>query len=312
MIELVALALRCTAVKGTQKLVLIALCNRANDAGVCWPSRKTLAIESGASERHITSLASELVDKGLIRRKTDPRGERSNRYQINVEALRKAYEPKSKEERAEDEKRSAAEWERTPPLNRAEPHVSGTVPSSPPPRTPERPGGAPQFARGALPRAPGIVIEPSVEPKPLPSASHSAGGDAQTGGKDKPAPKPKPAKAPKSDTSGWVRTLFEDAYAKKYNGVKPPWSGRHGTAAQSVAGVLQGTVKARDPSLDDDGVRRQCEALLTQAIGKYLAIDEATDRFVVSQSHDFVYFARRLPQLIQGGQSSKRTAKGTW
>jgi len=297
------MALRCTAVRGTQKLILIALCNRANDAGVCWPSRKTLALEAGTSERHVSSLTSELVEKGLLRRKTDPRGERSNRYQIVAEALRKAYEPKSKEERADDEHRAATEWDRTPPLNRREPQF-------PPGGSLVPPGGEPQFTPPGNPSSPGIVIEPSVKPKPLPSASHSAGGNAQTGGAK--STKPKPAKSPKPDTTGWVRTLFEDAYAKKYNGVKPPWSGRHGTAAQSVAGVLQGTVKARDPSLDDDGVRRQCEALLTQAIGKYLAIDEATDRFVVSQSHDFVYFARRLPQLIQGGQSSKRTAKGAW
>ena len=306
MIELVALALRCNAVKGTEKLVLIALCNRANDAGVCWPSRKTLAIESGASERHITSLASELVDKGLIRRKTDPRGERSNRYQINVEALRKAYEPKSKEERAEDEKRSAAEWERTPPLNRAEPHVSGTVPSSPPPRTPERPGGAPQFARGALPRAPGIVIEPSVEPNTLPSASHSATVDTQTG-------EAKTAK-PKPDTTGWVRKMFVEKYRAKYNGVEPAWGGKHATAAKAVAGVLRDTVRARAPDLSPDAVQGKCEALLANAITAFLAINNDMDRFVVAQSHDFALLAPRLPQILSAGVAGARPAraKGAW
>lgn len=50
--------------RGTQKLLLLALADFANDSGVCWPSVSSLADRIGEGERHIHRLIKELVASG--------------------------------------------------------------------------------------------------------------------------------------------------------------------------------------------------------------------------------------------------------
>jgi DNA-binding transcriptional ArsR family regulator len=51
-----------------RKLILILLANRADDAWVCWPSRRLLAEESGLSPRQVVRHLASLEEDGLIRR----------------------------------------------------------------------------------------------------------------------------------------------------------------------------------------------------------------------------------------------------
>ena len=51
-----------------RKLILILLANRADDAWVCWPSRRLLAEESGLSVRQVVRHLASLEEDGLIRR----------------------------------------------------------------------------------------------------------------------------------------------------------------------------------------------------------------------------------------------------
>lgn len=68
--------------RGTQKLVLLALADFANDAGLCWPSTATLAGRVGESERYTREIIAQLVASGdLIRRAGGGRGKVS-RYGV--------------------------------------------------------------------------------------------------------------------------------------------------------------------------------------------------------------------------------------
>lgn len=48
--------------RGTQKLLLLALADFANDSGICWPSAASLAKRIGETERHTRQLIKALVD----------------------------------------------------------------------------------------------------------------------------------------------------------------------------------------------------------------------------------------------------------
>jgi hypothetical protein len=50
--------------RGTQKLLLLALADFANDSGVCWPSVGSLSDRIGEGERHVHRLIKELVASG--------------------------------------------------------------------------------------------------------------------------------------------------------------------------------------------------------------------------------------------------------
>lgn len=55
------------------KLVFLNLADRANARGVCWPSQKTIARDTGLSERTVRAKLRQLEDEGLILR--TPRAE---------------------------------------------------------------------------------------------------------------------------------------------------------------------------------------------------------------------------------------------
>jgi hypothetical protein len=56
------------AVTSTKKLVLLALCDSANDQGECYPAMQTLAEKCSLSERATQSAVAELEREGYLRR----------------------------------------------------------------------------------------------------------------------------------------------------------------------------------------------------------------------------------------------------
>ena len=68
----------------TTKLVLIILCNYADEADSCYPSEKHLAKVCGISDRHVRRSLTSLIDSGLII--CEHRKGTSNRYVMGVDA----------------------------------------------------------------------------------------------------------------------------------------------------------------------------------------------------------------------------------
>jgi hypothetical protein len=67
----------------TTLLVLLALADQANDAGVCWPSVPTVAARARCSERHVQRVIAGLESDGVLT--IQHRAGTSNLYRINVE-----------------------------------------------------------------------------------------------------------------------------------------------------------------------------------------------------------------------------------
>ena len=53
-------------VKGSELLLLLALCDHANDDGVCWPSISSLAKKTRVEERAVSKNMRKLYDQGLV------------------------------------------------------------------------------------------------------------------------------------------------------------------------------------------------------------------------------------------------------
>jgi hypothetical protein len=56
----------------SQKIVLLALADSANDEGHCWPSMRTLSIKCSKGERTIQGVVKDLVDGGHLTRREVP------------------------------------------------------------------------------------------------------------------------------------------------------------------------------------------------------------------------------------------------
>ena len=70
-----------TSLPHTDKLVLLALADNANDEGFCWPSVTTLATKCGMEQRSVTRVMERLESGDHITRKERPG--RSNTYTIH-------------------------------------------------------------------------------------------------------------------------------------------------------------------------------------------------------------------------------------
>ena len=74
----------------TKKLLLLAMCDWANDAGVCFPSMASISRRVSVSGRQCQRLMGELLSQGLVAVTANPNGGVSTRrYQINIDALRR-------------------------------------------------------------------------------------------------------------------------------------------------------------------------------------------------------------------------------
>ena len=72
----------------TPKLILMALCDAANETGVCWPSVSTVAIKCCVSVRTVRRVMQKLVKRGLMISEQRYRKDgscSSNRYRLQLE-----------------------------------------------------------------------------------------------------------------------------------------------------------------------------------------------------------------------------------
>lgn len=75
----------------TIKLVLLAMCDWANETGICFPSIPTVAHKTSISPRHCQRIMAGLIADGLIAVVGNPQGGTgSRRYQVNMVALRES------------------------------------------------------------------------------------------------------------------------------------------------------------------------------------------------------------------------------
>lgn len=70
-------------ITSTQKLVLIALADWCNDAGICWPSISTLARKTSLSERGLRKVLRNLEEAGLL--ETEIKPGKGNLYQLKLD-----------------------------------------------------------------------------------------------------------------------------------------------------------------------------------------------------------------------------------
>lgn len=72
--------------KGSERLVLLALADSANDEGFCWPSLETIAKKCNINRRFVIRLIEQLEEKGLIERerRTKDGLYTSNMYRVIV------------------------------------------------------------------------------------------------------------------------------------------------------------------------------------------------------------------------------------
>ena len=68
----------------TRKLVLIKLCDNANDSGECWPSHQYIADHCETTRRSVLQHIKKLVEDGFIRstQRKGPKGNSTNVYQM--------------------------------------------------------------------------------------------------------------------------------------------------------------------------------------------------------------------------------------
>ena len=79
-------------------LVLLALANRTNDFGYCWPSYKKISEDTRLSRRQVIRILSELEESGEIivtRRRKDNTNSASNMYQLHDKYLTSASDATS-------------------------------------------------------------------------------------------------------------------------------------------------------------------------------------------------------------------------
>jgi len=79
-----------TPLKGADKLILLALCDFANDEGVCYPSISTIAKKSTSSERTVSYAIKTLEKIGVIsheKRSRENGSRSSNVYKIDIKSL---------------------------------------------------------------------------------------------------------------------------------------------------------------------------------------------------------------------------------
>ena len=75
-----------TELQAGPRLILLAICDNANDDGNCYPSIQSLSLKSGVSPRAVRGHVAFLDEAGIVER--HERAGRSTYYQVNLRALR--------------------------------------------------------------------------------------------------------------------------------------------------------------------------------------------------------------------------------
>lgn len=155
---LVGLAKKTQVGNSTAKLLLIIMCDYANDQGLAWPAVDTLAQEVEKGERTIQSARKYLVDKGFIRVAADQsatshfRGDnRPTVYEITLDGVQQIAPRKPRKARAQ----------KSAPLESTPNEVQATAPRTVTGCSQLRSRGAASCAHGVQPTAPKPSLEPS-------------------------------------------------------------------------------------------------------------------------------------------------------
>jgi hypothetical protein len=74
----------------SQRVLLLALADFANDAGLCYPSQRTLAAASLLSDRHVRRVTAELSAAGLVT--VTPHG-KAHAYQLSLSPVQRTPRP---------------------------------------------------------------------------------------------------------------------------------------------------------------------------------------------------------------------------
>lgn len=144
-----------TALPCTQKFVLVALCDSANDQGECYPSVPTLAEKCSLSERAVQTSIATLEGLGYVRREF--RKGRSTTYWLSTTPAPAAPHPRTTFTPAPAA--PVNDVHHTP----AAPAPGGAPAAPPPPQELHHTPAAP---------APRTIKESSVEPSKEPSGKH--------------------------------------------------------------------------------------------------------------------------------------------
>lgn len=71
-------------IKGNELLLLLALCDHANDEGTCYPSINRLSKKCRVGRRSVQRLMSDLIKRGIIKRQINEAKGGSNLYTIQI------------------------------------------------------------------------------------------------------------------------------------------------------------------------------------------------------------------------------------
>lgn len=161
-----------------QKIVLVSICDQANDGGYCWPGVETLEIRTNLAERTVRTALTDLERMGFIARHY--RANTSTVYQVLVHSghpllTEYASKPRRKKNRApEFDMPFAVTTPKQPP--QAAPPATPAPPA--PPASPAPPAGDAPPAPPAPPAGhapPAGDAPPPAPPAPAP-APHAPGG----------------------------------------------------------------------------------------------------------------------------------------
>jgi DNA-binding Lrp family transcriptional regulator len=80
--KLMAKAMDIKTGSSTSKLILLKLCDNANDNGECWPSQELISEQCELSKRSVIENIKKLEKQGLVTKQKI--GKNKNKYQINL------------------------------------------------------------------------------------------------------------------------------------------------------------------------------------------------------------------------------------
>lgn len=83
-IRLMSQAWELEDIKGNELLLLLALCDHANDEGTCYPSINRLSKKCRVGRRSVQRLMSGLIKRGIIKRQINEAKGGSNLYSIQI------------------------------------------------------------------------------------------------------------------------------------------------------------------------------------------------------------------------------------
>jgi hypothetical protein len=212
-----------STLKGSNRRhVLLAMADRADEDGVCWPGYGHLAKKTDLSRRSVIRIVDELEEEGWVwkdnTRSTSYGDQDTNLYQINIPMLKANQQaaPNYDEERAERLARIAAAKKRrseggdtvTPPPGEPDPDdPGGSDTTTPPPAGMSPPPCQEDTTPGAT-----VTPNPSEDPSCDPSGGGVALVDAPTvpAPSGPPPPRSLPAWVDLADPSSWVCRRHHD------------------------------------------------------------------------------------------------------